>query len=62
MAKKTLDKQLKETWLYKELYKSETLIPFSINLVGLIGAAMNVLDQLIFRGNSIYIKSSCSRS
>ena len=46
----TLDKQLKETWLYKELYKSRNFNPFFHKFGGLIGAAMNVLDQLIFRG------------
>ena len=46
----TLDKQLKETWLYKELYESRNFNPFFLKFGGLIGAAMNVLDQLIFRG------------
>ena len=46
----TLDKQLKETWLYKELYESRNFNPFFHKFGGLIGAAMNVLDQLIFRG------------
>ena len=46
----TLDKQLKETWLYKELHKSRNFNPFFHKFGGLIGAAMNVLDQLIFRG------------
>ena len=46
----TLDKQLKETWLYKELYKSRNFNPLFHKFGGLIGAAMNVLDQLIFRG------------
>ena len=38
----TLDKQLKETWLYKELYESRNFNPFFHKFGGLIGAAMNL--------------------
>ena len=46
----SLDIQLKETWLYKELYESRNFNPFFHKFGGLIGAAMSVLDQLIFSG------------
>lgn len=47
---KSLDEKIKKSWLYEELYKSRNFGPFFHKFGGLIGAAMNVLDQLIFRG------------
>ena len=46
----SLDEKIKKSWLYEELYKSRNFGPFFHKFGGLIGAAMNVFDQLIFRG------------
>ncbi len=48
---KSFDEEIKNTWLYTELYKSRNFGPFFHKFGGLIGAAFNVIDQLIFRGN-----------
>jgi len=45
------DDQIKESWLYKELYKSRNFGPIFHKFGALLGAALNVIDQLIFRGN-----------
>ena len=47
---RSLNEEIKKTWLYEELYKSRNFGPFFHKFGGLIGAAFNVLDQLIFRG------------
>ena len=47
----SLDEEIKKTWLYDELYKSRNFGPFFHKFGALIGAAFNVVDQLIFRGN-----------
>ena len=49
--KKSLDDEIKNTWLYTELYKSRNFGPFFHKFGALIGAGFNVIDQLIFRGN-----------
>ena len=49
--KKSLDEEIKKTWLHTELYKSRNFGPFFHKFGALIGAAFNVIDQLIFRGN-----------
>ena len=48
---KSLDEEVKKSWLYTELYKSRNFNPFFHKFGGLIGAGMNAIDQLIFRGN-----------
>ena len=48
---KSLDEEIKKSWLYTELYRSRNFNPFFHKFGGLIGAAMNVIDQFIFRGN-----------
>ena len=45
------DDKIKDSWLYKELYKSRNFGPIFHKFGSLIGAAFNVIDQLIFRGN-----------
>ncbi len=47
----SFDEEIKKTWLYDELYKSRNFGPFFHKFGALIGAAFNVVDQLIFRGN-----------
>ncbi len=47
---KDFNEHLKSTWLYEELYKSRNFGPFFHKFGGLLGAAFNVVDQLIFRG------------
>ena len=48
---KSLDTEIKNSWLYTELYKSRNFGPFFHKFGGLIGAAFNAIDQFIFRGN-----------
>ena len=48
---KSLDAEIKNSWLYTELYKSRNFGPFFHKFGGLIGAAFNAIDQFIFRGN-----------
>ena len=45
------DKEIQDSWVYKELYKSRNFGPFFHKFGALIGAAFNVVDQFIFRGN-----------
>ena len=45
------DDKVNDSWLYKELYKSRNFGPIFHKFGALIGAAMNVIDQFIFRGN-----------
>ena len=45
------DKQIKKSWINKELYKSRNFGPLFHKFGALFGAALNVIDQLIFRGN-----------
>jgi electron-transferring-flavoprotein dehydrogenase len=45
------DDKIKDSWLYKELYKSRNFGPIFHKFGALIGAAFNVIDQFIFRGN-----------
>ena len=45
------DEKIKDSWLYKELYKSRNFGPIFHKFGALIGAALNVIDQFIFRGN-----------
>ena len=48
---KSLDTEIKNSWLYTELYKSRNFGPFFHKFGGFIGAAFNAIDQFIFRGN-----------
>ena len=48
---KSLDAEIKNSWLYTELYKSRNFGPFFHKFGGFIGAAFNAIDQFIFRGN-----------
>jgi electron-transferring-flavoprotein dehydrogenase len=45
------DKQIEKSWINKELYKSRNFGPLFHKFGALFGAAFNVIDQLIFRGN-----------
>ena len=45
------DDKVHDSWLYEELYKSRNFGPIFHKFGALIGAAMNVIDQFIFRGN-----------
>ncbi|MDB2570323.1 electron transfer flavoprotein-ubiquinone oxidoreductase [Gammaproteobacteria bacterium] len=45
------DTKIQDSWLYKELYKSRNFGPIFHKFGALIGAALNVIDQFIFRGN-----------
>ena len=45
------DEKIKDSWLFKELYKSRNFGPIFHKFGALIGAAFNVIDQFIFRGN-----------
>ncbi len=45
------DSKIKKSWIYKELFKSRNFGPLFHKYGALIGAAMNVIDQFIFRGN-----------
>ena len=44
------DTKIKESWIYDELYKSRNFGPIFHKFGALIGAAINVIDQFIFRG------------
>ena len=46
----TYDEQIKDSWLYDELHKSRNFGPIFHKFGALLGAALNVIDQLIFRG------------
>tara|TARA_B100000575_G_scaffold291578_1_gene297864 strand:- start:3595 stop:5223 length:1629 start_codon:yes stop_codon:yes gene_type:complete len=48
---KTYDSLVKDSWIHDELYKSRNFGPLFHKYGALIGAAMNVIDQFIFRGN-----------
>jgi electron-transferring-flavoprotein dehydrogenase len=45
------DEKIQNSWLYMELYKSRNFGPIFHKFGALIGAALNVIDQFIFRGN-----------
>ena len=45
------DKKIEKSWINKELYKSRNFGPLFHKFGALFGAALNVIDQLIFRGN-----------
>ena len=45
------DKKVEKSWINKELYKSRNFGPLFHKFGALFGAALNVIDQLIFRGN-----------
>ena len=45
------DSVIKESWIYNELYKSRNFGPIFHKFGALLGAAINVIDQFIFRGN-----------
>jgi electron-transferring-flavoprotein dehydrogenase len=45
------DTVIKESWIYDELYKSRNFGPIFHKFGALLGAAINVIDQFIFRGN-----------
>ena len=44
------DNKVRESWIYDELYKSRNFGPIFHKFGALIGAAVNVIDQFIFRG------------
>ena len=43
--------KVNDSWIYDELYKSRNFGPFFHKFGALLGAAFNVIDQFIFRGN-----------
>ena len=45
------DSKIRESWIYDELYKSRNFGPIFHKFGALLGAAVNVIDQFIFRGN-----------
>jgi electron-transferring-flavoprotein dehydrogenase len=45
------DAMIKNSWIHDELYKSRNFGPFFHKFGALLGAAFNVIDQFIFRGN-----------
>jgi electron-transferring-flavoprotein dehydrogenase len=45
------DEKIQNSWVYTELYKSRNFGPIFHKFGALIGAALNVIDQFIFRGN-----------
>ena len=45
------DKKIQKSWIHKELYKSRNFGPLFHKYGALFGAALNVIDQFIFRGN-----------
>jgi electron-transferring-flavoprotein dehydrogenase len=45
------DAMIKDSWIHDELYKSRNFGPFFHKFGALLGAAFNVIDQFIFRGN-----------
>ena len=47
----SFDSVIKESWIYNELYKSRNFGPIFHKFGALLGAAINVIDQFIFRGN-----------
>ena len=47
----SFDSVIKESWIYNELYKSRNFGPIFHKVGALLGAAINVIDQFIFRGN-----------
>jgi electron-transferring-flavoprotein dehydrogenase len=47
----TYDQKINESWIYDELYKSRNFGPFFHKFGALVGAALNVVDQFLFRGN-----------
>ena len=49
--KASFDKRINSSWIKKELYKSRNFGPLFHKYGALLGAAFNVIDQFIFRGN-----------
>ena len=45
------DVKIKNSWIHKELHKSRNFGPIFHKFGALIGAAFNVIDQFLFRGN-----------
>tara|TARA_B110000967_G_scaffold68356_2_gene70642 strand:+ start:1058 stop:2689 length:1632 start_codon:yes stop_codon:yes gene_type:complete len=45
------DDKIANSWIHKELFKSRNWGPLFHKFGGLVGAALNVIDQFIFRGN-----------
>ena len=48
---KTFDEKINNSWIYDELYKSRNFGPIFHKFGAFIGAALNAIDQFIFRGN-----------
>ena len=49
--KGSFDRKINNSWIKKELYKSRNFGPLFHKYGALLGAAFNVIDQFIFRGN-----------
>ena len=47
----SFDRKINNSWIKKELYKSRNFGPLFHKYGALLGAAFNVIDQFIFRGN-----------
>tara|TARA_B100000886_G_C20423014_1_gene492479 strand:- start:2374 stop:3996 length:1623 start_codon:yes stop_codon:yes gene_type:complete len=47
----SFDRRINNSWIKKELYKSRNFGPLFHKYGALLGAAFNVIDQFIFRGN-----------
>jgi electron-transferring-flavoprotein dehydrogenase len=45
------DDKIANSWIHKELFKSRNWGPLFHKFGGLVGAALNLIDQFIFRGN-----------
>jgi len=50
-ATKTFDEMINNSWIYDELYKSRNFGPIFHKFGAFFGAALNAIDQFIFRGN-----------
>ena len=50
-ATKTFDVMINNSWIYDELYKSRNFGPIFHKFGAFFGAALNAIDQFIFRGN-----------
>ena len=48
---KTFDEMINNSWIYDELYKSRNFGPIFHKFGAFVGAALNAIDQFIFRGN-----------
>jgi len=47
----TYEDKIHQSWIYTELYKSRNFGPIFHKFGALVGAGLNAIDQLIFRGN-----------